>query len=535
VRRLIAIATLLAVLPLVAPAQSDAGKRHFELGREAEERGAVEEAYLQYSQARAHDPSNRKYRAAAQQVRRLAQPVLTAMASAAEADAAADDPLPAPPEPEIDDGPPPPDLREPVRLDPENIRRDFRFDATAQEVWERLADAFGLRVIFDDDYRADRELRFELDHVDFAQAAFALGEASKSFVVPVSEKLFLVAEDSQQKRTELEPVAVATFYLNEAPTQEALQELLQAVQQTLDVQRLQRAGEVIYIRDTVRKVRMAREMYRYLSVAPAEIVLDIELIAINRDRTVDYGLSLPTSFPVTNFSTALNAAPPDPAENVSRLIGIGGGDSQIGVTVGASSLLAQLQQGSGETLQRFRIRATHGLPADLRIGERFPIINASFSAGVPTDDDGSPAFRQPVPSFTFDDLGLTAAITPSVHSAAEVSLQLELTFRLLAGGTVNGLPILSNREMASQVRLEEGEVAVVSGIAVREERVSGSGLMPFAKLPWIGRFFRQPNVQVNDRDLILTLRPRIVRLPPGEAGAPPALRYGPENRPLPAL
>src|SRR5690606_28856269 len=111
-----------------------------------------------------------------------------------------------------------------------------------------------------------------------------------------------------------------------------------------------------------------------------------------------------------------------------------------------------------------------------RIGERYPIINASFSAGVPTNDDGSPAFRQPVPSFTFEDLGLTCTVTPQVHNGREVTLQLELTFRLLAGGAVNGVPILSNREMASQVRLEEGEVALLSGIAVREERLSGSGL-----------------------------------------------------------
>lgn len=526
----------LFLIALLAAGLSAAGEgqRHYELGREAESRGAVDEAYLHYSRARAHEPANRRYIAAAQRVRPLGQPVLAAMAAAADAGDAADLPLEPPPPAPIPEGPPPPDLRGPVRLEPENVRHDLRIDSTAQEAWERLADLFGLRVIFDDGYRTDREVRFELDHVDFPRAAYALGEATKSFVVPVSNRLFLVAEDTQQKRAELEPVAVATFHLNNAPTPEAMQELLQGVQQTLDVQRLQRSGDLIYIRDTVRKVRMAREMYRYLSVAPAEVVLEIELLAVNRDRTTDLGLSLPTSFPVTNFSTVLNATPPEAGEDISRMIGIGGGDSQLGVTVGSSSLVARLQAGDAQTIQRFQIRATHGLPADLRIGERYPIINASFSTGVPPDGDEG-QFRQPVPSFTFEDLGLTCAVTPSVHSGREVTLQLELTFRLLAGGVVNGVPVLSNREMSSQVRLEEGDVALVSGIAVREERVSGSGLWPLAQLPWIGRFFRQPNVQVNHRDLILTLRPRIVRLPPGEVASPPDLRFGPEQRPLPAL
>jgi general secretion pathway protein D len=207
----------------------------------------------------------------------------------------------------------------------------------------------------------------------------------------------------------------------------------------------------------------------------------------------------------------------------------------FGVTIGPANVAAILsQKGEGRSLQTFRLRATEGMAAELLIGERFPIINASFqTAETVSSSQGAPAV--PVPSFTFEDLGLSFTATPTVHGSREVTLAIETEFKLLAGGSVNGVPILANRAFQTQVRLTEGESAVISGISVVEARKNRSGPAGLAQLPWIGKFFRSNTVQTNQSDLLLTITPRLVRLPGTESEPSLPMRYGAEERPLPAL
>ena len=145
-------------------------------------------------------------------------------------------------------------------------------------------------------------------------------------------------------------------------------------------------------------------------------------------------------------------------------------------------------------------------------------------------DDGT--FRAPFPSFTFEDLGLSMEFTPQIHSATEVSLEIQMQIRLLSGDSANGLPIISNRELQTSVRLKEGEAAVLTGMAIYEERRNSSGISWLSEIPFVGRLFRDSSRQFNRSELLLTIRPRVVRLPASEIEPPLALRYGPEQRPL---
>ena len=121
---------------------------------------------------------------------------------------------------------------------------------------------------------------------------------------------------------------------------------------------------------------MARLLLERLLLPSSEIVLEIELIAYNQERDRELGLSLPSSFPITNYSTILNAIPPE--SDGSGQILIGGGDTVLGIGVGDSQLIAQLRSGTGSTTQQLSVRATDGAEAQVRIGERFPIITGSF-------------------------------------------------------------------------------------------------------------------------------------------------------------
>jgi type II secretory pathway component GspD/PulD (secretin) len=422
-------------------------------------------------------------------------------------------------------------LRPPVELRPDLKLTSFRLKGSIQETYEKVAREFGLDVLFDSDYQGSQQTRFELSGCDFQQAILALNDVADSFIVPVSPKLFLVAADNAEKRSELEPVIAVLQPIPDTMTPEEVTELSQAVQQSLEMKRLQidTTRRQVFMRDTVTRVRLAQAMLAHLSKPKAEVVLDVELYAVSESDRLRLGLALPSAFPIENLSTLWNNQP-SVAEGITHLLGIGGGKTVFGLAIGSSSLVASRLTTESRLVSRFRLRASSGMAASLHVGERYPIINARFSPIL--DESGGAGFVEPFPSFTFEDLGLVLEMVPVVHSAREVSLQFEVQFRLLTGSTANEIPIISNREFKAYARIVEGEMAVISGIGVSETFKVRTGVVGLSEIPWLGNLFKRHTRERRVSDLLVLMQPHVVRLPPAEMGPTLTLRYGPEQRPL---
>lgn len=522
--------------------------RLFKQARKAEKAGKYIDAYLLYSQARALEPTRDRYMLAAEAVRsRAAQELELAGQLAASAALAAPAPQPSqsarPATADLVKPIGPAELQEvrrlrpPVELEPELHLADFRLKGSIQETYEKVAREFGLDVLFDSDYQGSQQTRFGMSGCDFQQAILALNDVADSFIVPISPKLFLVAADNAQKRTELEPVIAVLQPIPDTVTPEEVTELSQAVQQSLEMKRLQvdTSRRQVFMRDTVTRVRLAQAMLSHLSKPKAEVVLDVELMAVSDSDRLRLGLGLPSAFPVENLSTIWNNQP-SVAEGVTNLLGIGGGKTVFGLAIGSASLVANRLTSESRVVSRFRLRASNGSAASLHVGERYPIINARFSPITVDDqiqdsiDDGT--FVEPFPSFSFEDLGLVLDVVPQVHNAREVSLQFEVQFRLLTGSTANDIPIISNRQFKAFARIVEGELALISGIAVAQTFKVRTGVVGLSSIPVLGNLFKRHTRETLSSDLLVLLRPHIVRLPPAEIAPTLTLRYGPEQRPL---
>ena len=519
----------------------------FRQARKAEQAGDDVSAFLLYTQARAYDPGNRRLILAAEAVRRRAAQSLAGLGNLAAAQKL--DPsepyLPgSDQQQELDPfkamvAKPRP-LKPPVKLRPKDKSASFRLRGTMREVYEQVAEAFGLAVSFDLDFESEDKVRFDLDDADFQETIYALVDVTGMIVIPVHAGLFLVAEDSKENRARLEPMSVAVIPITEPMTAQDADEIAKAVQQTLDIRRLfvDTVRQQVFVRDTVRNVQLAEALYTHLAHPRAEVVIEVELITMANSSQTTLGIQLPTTFPITNFSTVLWNIPPQ-YNGMPPLIGIGGGQTVFGIAVGSASLIAQQMKSSGRAFTGFSLRSSNGMPASFLVGERFPIINARFSAPISTDeiDDSinNGTFREPFPSFTFENLGLTFEMTPQVHSAKEVSLEINIEVKQLTGVAVNDIPVLSNQQLQTSTRLREGEVALISGLAVLERRRTKSGLAFLSQIPWFGNAFSRNFMETSQDHLIIAIRPRVVRLPAGEIEPSVTFRIGPEARPLPAI
>ena len=130
-------------------------------------------------------------------------------------------------------------LGSPRRLKPFPGTRRFHLKGDLKTLFERVTQEFGYQVVLDRDLMnaPPAQLRFDIEPSDYETALHALEAATNTFLVPISATTVLAAADTTQKRNELEPSAVQIFLIPERSTVQEAQEVLMAVQQSLEIRR----------------------------------------------------------------------------------------------------------------------------------------------------------------------------------------------------------------------------------------------------------------------------------------------------------
>jgi Flp pilus assembly secretin CpaC len=133
-------------------------------------------------------------------------------------------------------------------------------------------------------------------------------------------------------------------------------------------------------------------------------------------------------------------------------------------------------------------------------------------ASLFSNTSGSVA-QQPYPGAEYEDIGVKIKATPSLHPNDEVTLQLEFEIRALAGSSINGIPIITNRTLSQTVRIKEEVPTVISGLLDNDESRTITGLPGLANLPGgIGYLFGQRNTTAQDTELLILITPHKLRL-----------------------
>ena len=128
------------------------------------------------------------------------------------------------------------------------------------------------------------------------------------------------------------------------------------------------------------------------------------------------------------------------------------------------------------------------------------------------------------PSAEYEDLGLKLKATPRLHGGDEVTLQLEFDIRGLAGSSINGIPVLSNRTIEQTIRLRENESSILSGIIQSSDMRSISGWPGISTAPGVGYLTGDHTVNDQQTETFIVITPRALRYPPHDV---PPLYAGP--------
>ena len=374
-------------------------------------------------------------------------------------------------------------------------------DAGLRDVYSAIGKFTNLSVLFDPTFR-DQPISIDLRGVSLEEALAAVSSATRNFWRSTSANTITVIPDTAAKRREYEEELVRTFYLSNADLKETI-DMLRIV---VDARRLSAitATNAITIKDTPERITAAGKIITAIDKARPEVIIDVELLEVNRTHLHEYGLQIasPTSSP-TGIDGQANVKSGLSLRSLTSL-------TQADVLLtNLPSLYYRLLKNDSATriLANPQLRTSEGIPAQARFGERVPVPVTTFSpiaaGGVQT---------QPITSFNYEPIGVNIDITPRMHHDDAVTLSLKVELSSISGTGFGGLPTFGSRSINTVIRLKDGETNMLAGLIRDEERTSLASIPGLGDIPVIGRLFGYNRKETQETDIILTLTPRIVRV-----------------------
>jgi general secretion pathway protein D len=421
-------------------------------------------------------------------------------------------------------------LASPPALKSSGVRKSFQFADNTRYIFEQLGKAYGVQILFDEELRVDKRIKFAMDDVDLAEALRITMAATKTIALTLDEKAVFIAEDTPQKRQTHESHVAISVPIPDATSVQEATEIATALRAVFNLQRMHvdANNRQVFLRDAISKVRPAVNQLHLLMRPKPEVVLEIEFLDISGSATSSYGFSAQNRFNFLNLGGLWNSAVSLPTNLASAALGFGGGQSLIGLGIASAELIARASQQRNRILIKTELRATNMTAASLNIGERYPIVT-SFSAQ--TNGDGT-LFP---PQVQFQNLGFNLKVTPRIHGAdsstAEVTLDVEAEYTTLSGQSFSGFPAISQKKFQSQVRLAAGAWGMIGGlVGVRETR-GLAGLAGLGGIPMLGALFAPRSNEKTDNNVLILIKPTIVSQPENPL-AGKEIFIGPEQRPM---
>jgi general secretion pathway protein D len=466
-----------------------AAEQHVQAGQSLREHGKLQEALGEFQKAAEIDHANHL---AEQEVRRTAGMIRKETQQAGSAPSTkSESPLAKMAQ----------EAEGPVDLEPaSDTPLTLRMTTTADNIYKTIGKLAGFNILFDLDYKPQR-ITVELNDVSLREALKMVAMESKTFWRPIATNAIFVAAES--KRKEFEGNVMKTFYVRNASTPAELQEVVGTLKGILDITRVQVSPNqnAVTLRGTNDQMVLAEKLLSDLDKPKSEVVVDVTVMEVSRDRARTLGTVPPTS-------GSISWIPPASGFTVQNLGKLNSG--MFSVSLPGATATAVMSDGRAKVLQNPEIRVLDNEKATLKIGDRIPIATGSFQPGV-----GGGGINPLVNTqFQYIDVGVNIDITPHVHSEHEVTLKMVLEVSSQTGvSNIGGIsqPIIGQRRIEHETRLQDGDVNLIGGILTDTESTSLGGYPWLGKMPILKYLFGQEIKQRNQSEIVFAITPHIVR------------------------
>jgi general secretion pathway protein D len=428
----------------------------------------------------------------------------------------------------------------PVEMAPiSNVPITLKVTEKANVIYETVGKLAGINVLFDPDY-VPKQVHVELNNVTLEEALEIISFETKTFWRPVTPNTIFVAQDNPAKRKELEQNVIKTFYLSNLSQPTELQDVVNAMRTILEVSRIQQLPSqgAIVVRGTPDQVALAQKLVDDLDKAKPEVLIEVVVMQVSRDKSHTLGINPPTSVsvqlqpnisttPTSSSTTTTTSTSTNPSGiNLNTLANLNATDFQV--TIPQATATALMSDTDTKVIQSPQIRALDGQKATLKIGDRVPVATGSFQPGI-----GGVGINPLVNTqFQYLDVGVNIDITPRVHAGREISLKMSMDVSDVDSYvSIGGIsqPVIGQRKIEHEIRLKDGEVSLLGGMMEDSRTKSLTGIPGLASIPILKYLFAQDTSDHSTNEIVFVLIPHIIRGPDTSHGSSDMLDVGTAN------
>jgi general secretion pathway protein D len=294
-----------------------------------------------------------------------------------------------------------------------------------------------------------------------------------------------------------------------------------------------RTTNTLTVRGTSSVVQILEKIIEQNDKPRAEIVVDVEILEVDRSRTKNYGLNLSqyqiggifspevspnaTSGTTTGGTgtggtgTGTGTSTATAASGVFNLNTISRGVSTTDFYLSVPQAIVRFLEADNHTriIAKPQLRGAEGGKLSLRLGQRVPVISTSYTP-IATGGAGV----NPLSSYQYQDVGVNIDMTPTVTLEGDIRLDVTLDNsqvgqdRSVAGVSV---PTFVQRTVTTRLRLRDGESNLLAGLFQETEQSGVSGFPGAIHVPLLKQLFSSNSSTFDQTDIVMLLTPHIVR------------------------
>ena len=371
-------------------------------------------------------------------------------------------------------------------------------DANLKMVFEALARGNGLNIVVDKEVRGDIKATIHVTDATLGDTLDLLLMQHQLARRMLNANTMLIYPATPGKLREYQELHVRTFQLSNADAKQVgtlLRTLLKLREVVVD----ERTNSII-LREAPEALEVAARVIAAQEFSDAEVMLELEVMEVSRDRLNQIGIQWPGSLSLSTPASATGAL------TVGSLRGLRLNDLLTGGLSASANF--RLEETDANTLASPRIRVRSREKARVMIGDRVPVITNTVT---PVTTGGAVVTG----SVQYLDVGLKLEIEPQVHAESDVGIKLNLEVSNIVkeiGGPNGSLAYqIGTRSAQTSLRLRDGETQILAGLISDADRASSVKVPGAGQLPLLDRLFGSQRRNLNKTEIVLAVTPRIVR------------------------
>lgn len=373
-------------------------------------------------------------------------------------------------------------------------------DTSIKEIFEIISKLSGINFIFDEDLR-DQKISIFLQDATFEQAMELLLLTNKLFAKAVTENTVIIVPKTPAKVKQYQDLVIHTFYLSHIEAKKAVN-LLRSLLQLKQVHVNEELNALI-VRDEPDRIKLAQKIIEANDIPDAEVMLEVEIIEVSRDKLSNLGLNLSTSSMSAGISTDATAFATSLSYN--QLKNLNADKNLLFSPLPQVVFNFQKSQVGAQTLANPRIRVVNNGKAKIHIGDRVPVITSTAITGGATQTN-----------VQYQDVGVKLNAEANIHIEKDVTIKLSLEVSSIGAALKDreGNTIayqIGTRTAETVLNLRDGETQVIGGLIRDEERDTKIVIPLLGEIPVIGRLFSSKSNQKNKSEVLLAITPHVLR------------------------